>query len=160
MYSRLITHLPGIDPNFQRDIQVPVPIPSWNFQGLSKCKRQIEPTSPDFLLRENLMWIYSLESITSQPPPQNSLVTLLPCCIYCISLYLYRLLIHMISIHQLFRVILVKNLQVFFHGLKPAVSVFVSPEFPWIHRWTGNRSVPSCDQAVQAHEMSSTSAVA
>ena len=71
MYSRLITHLPGIDPNFQRDIQVPVPIPSWNFQGLSKCKRQIEPTSPDFLLRENLMRIYSLESITSQPPPKQ-----------------------------------------------------------------------------------------
>ena len=79
---------------------------------------------------------YSLESITSQPPPQKSLVTLLPCCIYCISLYFYRLLIHIISIHRLFRVVLVKNLQVFFHGLKPGVSVFVSPEFPWIHRFT------------------------
>ena len=55
-----------------------------------------------------------------------------------ISLYLYRLLIHIIRIiriHQLFRVVLLKPPSVF-HGLKPGVSVFVSPEFPWIHPFT------------------------
>ena len=78
-----------------------------------------------------ILWSLSHHS----PTPKKSLVTLLPCCIYCISLYLYRLLMHFISIHRLFRVVLLKPPSVF-HGLKPGVSVFVSPEFPWIHRFT------------------------